>query len=537
VGFHSLIPRFIVAIGLIALPALLPAVAQEAAPADPRLVRIDSGAAIGRERDGVRLWLGIPYAAPPVGDLRWRPPRAVTPWEGVRDCEAFGPSCPQPPGFVRDRRGVGTTSEDCLTLNVWSAARDPAERRPVMVWLHGGGFTTGSGSLSYYDGAAFARRGVVLVTINYRLGPFGFFAHPALSVESERGVSGNYGLLDQIAALDWVRRNIAAFGGDPGRVTIFGESAGGASVATLMVSPLAKGLFHRAVVQSGGVSHIDRKLRETWRGRPSLQSRGVALSAQLGCERAEDPLAALRAIPAADLLAASRAEPATFDPERRYGPVVDGYVLPDDPAKLWREGRQHDVPLIAGSTADDGSVFARDGLVRSEFGYRLAAQRVFGPDTDEVLGLFPPDREGEVSATFRRLVTVFAFVAPAREMARAMERVSARAWLYHFTRVTPAGALLGLGAPHGCEIPCVFGNPPAGLPVGKVDRDLSDAMQSYWVAFAATGVPAAKGLPEWPPHDAASDRYLEFGERIAAKSGLHAAECDLFSRLAAARPR
>ncbi|MCU0727651.1 MAG: carboxylesterase family protein [Planctomycetes bacterium] len=496
-------PRLLVVLGLIALKALLPAGAREG-PVDPRLVRIDSGDVLGRERDGMCSWLGIPYAAPPVGDLRWRPPRAVVPWEGVRDCNAFGPSCPQPSGFVRDRRGVGPTGEDCLTLNVWSAAA-PRERRPVMVWIHGGGFTTGSGSLSYYDGAPLARRGVVLVTINYRLGPFGFFAHPALSAESERKVSGNYGLLDQIAALDWVRRNIAAFGGDPGRVTIFGESAGAASVAALMVSPLAKGLFHRAIAQSGGVSGIDRKLRETWRGRLSLESRGGALSAQLGCEKAEDPAAALRAVSAEALLAASRAEPATIDPERRYGPVVDGYVLPDDPVKLWREGKQHALPLIAGSTADDGSVFAREGLVRSEFGYRLAVRRVFGADAEAVLALFPPAREGEVSATFRRLVTISSFVAPAREMARAMERVPAKAWLYHFTRVTPAGRLLGLGAPHGCEIPFVFGNPPAGLPVGEVDRELSEAIQRYWVSFAATGVPAT--------------------------------ECDLFSRHAALRPR
>ncbi len=524
-------PRALLAV-LVLAPLLASRPTQASDPAaDPTVVLVEQGLVSGVVAGGVRAYQGVPYAAPPVGRLRWRPPQAPAAWDGVRPCTAFGPACPQPAGFGEHQTGLPPQSEDCLTLNVWTAAAGPSEARPVLVWIHGGGFTIGASSLPYYDGASLARRGAVVVTINYRLGVFGFYAHPLLSAESGEKVSGNYGLLDQIAALRWVRRNIASFGGDPGRVTVFGESAGSVSVCALMVCPLARGLFHRAIAQSGGVTGIDRRLREEWKGRASLEQRGLAVAAQLGASRAEDPLAALRAVPAGRLLQAAPAEPASFDPERRYGPVVDGYVLPDDPVRLWNEGRQHAVPFVAGSNADDGSVFARPGLVRGEFMYRVLVQRLYGEDAGEVLSLFPPDREGDPPLTLRRLVTIASFVAPARAMVRDMARAPAPAFLYHFTRVNPLAGRLGLGAPHGIEIPYVFGNPPRAIAPEEADLALSDAMQRYWIAFAATGAPRVEGLPEWPLYEAATDRHLEFGTRIAAGSGLYARECDLLTSL------
>ena len=249
-------------------------------------IKITSGLITGQsveKMEDIQVYKGIPYAAPPVGPLRWKAPQPVIPWAGVRVCTQYGPPCPQrklPPPFDRD---YGKTSEDCLTLNVWSGARNPNERRPVMVWIHGGGFYGGSASQPDFDGRVLAREGVVVVTINYRLGVFGFLAHPELTKESEHQVSGNYGLLDQIAALRWVKDNIAAFGGDPNRVTIFGESGGARSVCFLMVSPLAKGLFHRAIVQSGSLYRGIGHLKKSHDGLPPMEMEGVRIAKQLGC--------------------------------------------------------------------------------------------------------------------------------------------------------------------------------------------------------------------------------------------------------------
>jgi para-nitrobenzyl esterase len=516
---------------ILLLALLVPALGQEAPPTDPTLVRIDSGPITGEVGEGVRIYRGLPYAAPPVGPLRWKPPQPVEAWEAPRACTEFGPSCLQPGGYSMGRQRVREQSEDCLTLNVWAPVARAGSKLPVMLWIHGGGSTIGSGSLPVYEGSALARRGVVVVTINYRLGPFGYFAHPLLSKESEEGVSGNYGVLDQIAALEWVRRNAAAFGGDPDRVTIFGESAGSVAVGVLMVVPRAKGLFHRAIGQSGSVGGIDRKLAAAWKGRAPLEERGVSISRSLGCEDDEDPLAALRAVSAEDLLGAARPQPATADPERKYGPVVDGVVLPGPPMELWRAGRQHPVPYLCGSNADDGNVFESNFPVRRPAGYRYVVRKVYGEHAEGVLALFPPDREETLALSVRRLLTVTSFVHGARAMARAMGEVPAKAYLYHFTRVGPAAERLGLGAGHGLEIPYVFGNAGRAMGWTETDRKVSDAMQRYWTAFARHGDPNVEGLPEWPPHEATGDRHLELGDRIRTGSGLYRAECDLLDRI------
>jgi para-nitrobenzyl esterase len=523
-------------ISVLTLLALLAAAATAAEEerATPPTVRTEAGLVRGTLEEGVRVYRGIPYAAPPVGDLRWRPPRPPVPWEGVRDCTEFGPACPQPEMRGRYRSAGGEQSEDCLTLNVWTPAEAATGPLPVLVWIHGGGMTIGSGSMRHYDGRRLASRGAVLVTFNYRLGPFGFFAHPLLSAESEEGVSGNYGLLDQIAALRWVRRNIAAFGGDPACVTIFGESAGAVSVSLHMVTPASKGLFHRAIAQSGGVSGINRRLRARWRKKLSAEEWGVGLEKSLGCDGAEDPLAAMRAVSWPEVLAAADPAPVAVGGRgNKYGPVVDGKVLPDDPVLLWAAGRQHDVPFLAGSNADDGNVFADRLPIRTAEGYRFVVRAAFGENADEVLRLLPVAPDEDPGLALRRLLTVSSFVSQARFLVRCMEKVESPGRLYHFTRVAPAAKRVGAGAAHGFEIPYVFGleTLPRRLDREEGDRRLSDMMQRYWLAFAATGDPNAEGLPPWPEHTAESDIHLELGDRVVTGTGLHRPACDLFHRL------
>ena len=506
----------------------------EGALTDP--IRLDSGlvsgAAVGFAGD-VHVYKGIPFAAPPVGDLRWGPPQPVKPWEGTRACTEFGPWCPQPKPLMG--REMGTQGEDCLYLNVWTPAKSPADKLPVMVWIHGGGHTTGSGASSFYNGEALAREGVVLVTINYRLGPFGYFAHPLLSKESERKVSGNYGLLDQIAALQWVQRNIAAFGGNPGCVTIFGESAGAVSVCRLMVSPLSKGLFHRAIAESGGAQGHNRGLRDTRDGLEPMEKVGERIAESLGCDKAADPLAALRAKTPQELLDASHPTQGLFGKGIRFGPIVDGWALPDDPAALFAAGRQHDVPFMAGSNADEGSVFTRQLPIQRVFGYKWMVRRRFGGHADAVLRLFPAERDEDASAAMSRLVGVSAFVAPARALVRAMERVASPGYLYHFTRVAPIERLKPLGAFHALEIGYVFGTLEGHAGFDEKDKALSQTMRKAWARFAATGDPNGEGLPQWPPYRAETDPYMEFGDAVAPKAGLYKAACDLFDAIQSQR--
>jgi len=502
-----------------------------AAAGDP--IAIEGGKISGIAGGDVHTYKGIPFAAPPVGKLRWRPPQPVPPWEGVRRCTEFGPWCPQPRPLLG--KGLGETSEDCLYLNVWTPAKPADAKLPVMVWIHGGGHTTGSGAASFYEGTRLARQGVVVVTINYRLGPFGYLAHPLLSKESDRGVSGNYGMLDQIAALRWVQRNIAAFGGDPGCVTIFGESAGAVSICRLMVSPLGKGLFHRAIAQSGGAHGRNRHLRKTWYGMEPMEEVGERIAATLGCDQADDVLAALRAVSAEKLLEASRPGQGLFGRGTKFGPVIDGWALPDDPTDLWAAGKQHDVPFMAGSNADEGSIFLRQLPIRRVLGYKLTVRMMFRERADDVLALFPVTRDDEVQAVASRLVGVSAFVAPMRWLARSMAKVDAPGYLYHFTRVAPGSAVKQYGSFHGLEIGYVFGTLKPALGPTPRDWELSKTMSACWTRFAKTGDPNGDGLPEWPAYEAATDRYMEFGDTVEAKAGLHKAACDLFDELAATR--
>lgn len=499
--------------------------------------QLDSGRVSGVlvEKPGaapVRAWKGIPFAAPPVGALRWRAPQPVAPWEGVRACEAFGPVCPQPrvPFFVVP----GPQSEDCLYLNVWSGAADPGAKLPVMVWIHGGSLIFGAGSQGIYDGAALARRGVVVVTINYRLGPFGFLAHPALSKE-QGGTSGNYGLMDQLAALEWVKRNVAAFGGDPACVTIFGESAGGGSVQALLLSPAAKGLFHRAIVQSPVCAAPP--LRGGAPGVESAEAAGERFAAAVGVDPASaDVLVALRAKSPRELLAASGGPPelgATTGVT--FGLCADGALLPDDPVALAAAGKQADVPLLIGTTADEGTLFV--GSIKGRADLTKALEGLFGDQAPAVAEAYPVGSDGEAKRVAARILADAIFVAPTRAFVRARPGFRSKAWLYHFTRAPMAGRLLGLGAHHGCELGYVFEtlDQPGAMGIQPLDRTLAATVSAAWVRFATTGDPSGGDLPAWPAYTAENDAHLVLGDEVQPGAGLRKAQCDLLETVWAAR--
>ncbi len=490
-------------------------------------VQLDSGPIKGVQEGELHAFKGIPYAAPPVGELRWKPPQPVTPWKKVRECTQFGPSCPQPSSGEVFYLDVGATAEDCLYLNVWTPAKSKADRLPVMVWIHGGSFVTGSGSMAVYSGANLASKGVVLVTINYRLGPFGFLAHPALTAESPQRTSGNYGLLDQVAALQWVKRNIAAFGGDPERVTVFGESAGAISILDLLVSPLAHGLFQRAIVQSGilldagfGVS--------TAATLAEAEEAGTKFAERLGISSTGDVLRELRAKSPADLLAAMPGED-LMEGGLVWKPVADGYVLPDLPTRLWLQAEQRPVPLLIGSNADEGNAFL-SGLTASPEEFRRQLAEIFGPLASEAQSLYPVQTSADIVPAFSRMLTEVGFASTARFAARVMSE-SAPAYLYQFTRV-PFGN--PLGAFHGVEIPYVFGNLDMFSALGQiqeVDRQLSETLMGYWTRFATTGDPNGDGAVEWPRYSSGEDLHLELGDVIQVGSGLYKEACDLADRV------
>jgi len=500
--------------------------AADALLSDP--LRIEGGEISGQvvEKGDVHAYKGIPFAAPPVGDLRWKPPLPVKPWEGVRACVEFGNWCPQPKPFLG--RELGKLSEDCLCLNVWTPALKRSDKLPVMVWIHGGGFTTGSGGQSYYSGENLAREGVVLVTINYRLGPFGFLAHPALSKESEKGVSGNYGMLDQVAALQWVQKNIAAFGGNPECVTIFGESAGSAGVCRLMVCPLARGLFHRAIAESGGPYGQNRDLREQHGRLAPAEKMGEEIAKALGCDAAPDVLAALRAKSSDEILDAANPSQGLFGKGNKFGPVVDGWVLPDDPGRLWDQGKQAEVPFMAGTNADEGTIFLKQLPVQHVLGYRLTARTLYQDQAEELLKLFPVEKDEDIPAALNKLVTVSAFVSPTRMLVRALAQRHTPAYLYHFTRVPKNKLTDKMGACHAIEIPYVFKTLPRGL--GEQDEKLSEAICRYWANFAKTGDPNGAGLPAWPVYTADKDEHLELGDEIQVKSRLYSEACDALEK-------
>ena len=481
--------------------------------------------------DGLKQYHHIPYAAAPTGNRRWAPPAPVEPWEGVRDASVPGPKCMQPSGQGGSFYGEADfeTSEDCLVVNVWTRAAHEGEALPVMVWIHGGALVTGAGS--DYPGELLSSKGVVLVTANYRLGPFGFVALPELSAEHPRGVSGNQGFRDQVAALEWVRNNIARFGGDPGNVTIFGESAGALSMSVLQASPLANGLFHRVIGQSGGafqpMTFRDRMTSYA----PSAESRGEAFAVALAGEDGDGSLAGLRALSADHVLEVYVNNPTRFD----YGTlaIVDGEVIPDDVSTIYAGGRQADVPVMIGSTADEGTTLHQFIVPRfgeGATGLRAYANAVLPEAGDELADLYPSGTAEEAQASGEALLADVLFTAPMRIWARATEDAASDAYLYWFTWAPPIEEQERYGAFHAAEIGYVFGNLElfGAVPTDE-DRALSDLMATIWTEFARTGSPNGEGLPEWPAYTRENEAYMELGVDTGAKSHIRVEEVALIA--------
>jgi para-nitrobenzyl esterase len=442
----------------------------------------------------VRVYKGIPYAAPPVGDLRWRVPQPAR-WEGVLKADHFSSTCmqsPYPEGSPYRGTDADHISEDCLYLNIWTGANNASERRPVMVWIHGGALTRGSGSTPTYDGENFAEKGVVLVTINYRLGVFGYFAHPELSKESGRNASGNYGFLDQVAALQWVQRNIEKFGGDPRRVTVFGESAGSWSVNFLVASPIARGLFQRAIGESGANLARVQSLADA-------EQAGVKFAGSMGAQS----IAELRAKPAGELLRAQRAPSGN----------IDGYFLPTDVSTIFSTGRQNDVPTVIGFNADEGTAFTPD-TVRAE-GFEAQVKSRYGDQADAFLAIYPANTDKQARASAAAVFRDQTFGWEMRTWARMQSKTGkSKVYLYYFSKVPPGPFGARLGVYHASEIAYVFGNLGETSLSQEDHRKLSGIMQSYWVNFANFGDPNGHGLPRWPNYQEKADVAIELGDNV-----------------------
>ncbi len=491
------------------------------------VIRVEGGLISGVATDGVRSFKGIPFAAPPAGDLRWKPPQPVIPWTGVRKCDVFGPQCPQAP-YPQTSMYYSPPqkqSEDCLYLNVWTSAR-AGERRPVMVWIHGGALTRGSGANRVYDGTALAKKGVVLVTVNYRLGVLGYLAHPELTAESVNHSSGNYGVLDQIAALKWVQKNIARFGGDPSRVTIFGESAGSWSVNALVASPLARGLFHRAIGQSGGSFGRGTYLKEDRGGLPSAEKIGAAFAKAAGA----DSIKALRALSAEKIIDVfnNDAEGRKF----RTQPNVDGWVLPDEIRNLFAQRKHNDVPVIVGSNADEMTTLTAPAIVpRTMEEYRKRVEALYGEMIKEFDSLYPAKSDEDIARAYLGSLRDMSFTGPMRTWARMTATGRAKAYLYFFSRVPPNPNSKRLGAYHAGEIAYVFNNlNRENQLLQEADHKLADMMSSYWVNFATSGDPNGKGLPRWTAYDRDKEPYLDFGDAVQLRNHLLKDQLDFIER-------
>jgi para-nitrobenzyl esterase len=507
---------------LVILSVLVLLVSTQTLRARLDVVKVDTGSLSGLPRPGgVTAYLGVPFAAPPVGDLRWRPPQAAARWDGVRKADAFGTSCMQnQPGsrlpWTEEFMTQGPIGEDCLFLNVWTAAKNPNARLPVMFWIYGGGFNEGSSSVAVYDGTELAKKGVVVVSVNYRVGPLGFLVHPELTRESEHHSSGNYGVLDQFAALQWVHRNIAAFGGDPNQVTVFGQSAGALSVMSLMRSPLARGLFARAIGQSGpgllgrnalgaGATLADREAA----GAKYIDSKGAKT------------LAEMRALPAGAFFAAAGGRGGVTVSN---SPVNDGWVLT-------AAAPADQVPMMAGFTADD------IGVASAGFGaqakpsaatYQSDAQRIYGDQAAAFLKLYPVVSDADLPLAQK---------AAGRDRARValdlwaaeQQKASRRVYTYFFDRPIPWPAHPEFGAFHTGEVPYVFMTiDRLDRPWEPADRTLADTVSSYWVNFAKKGDPNGSGLPRWPEYTPGSHITMRLGAKVGTMSVAEPPKLDFF---------
>ncbi len=507
-------------LSVLTLGTLLAAVSLAAIP-DP--VKTDSGSVSGTSNQdaSVRMFKGIPFAAPPVGDLRWKVAQPAAKWDGIKMATEFSPTCSNGAGGGRGGRGGAPkggdakggapkgdaakggaprggapagpgASEDCLYVNVWTPAKAAGDKLPVMIWTYGGGFTGGSGSDNWYDGEALAKKGIVVVTYNYRLGTFGFFAHPDLVSESAHHTTGNYAMTDMLAALRWVQKNIAAFGGDPRKVTIDGESAGAIAVAAMVGSPEFKGLFVRAAAQSGA-----------WMGLSIAKQKTMAEAEEQGKKAAgTHTIAELRAMSTADVSQNLRGV--------TTGMLVDGWLIPEDQSITFAKGKQNEVDILVGSNHDEGTFFNAANVTAEQA--KMRAEQTFGSLAPDFLKLYPASTDAEASASgLERSRDEVAWHM--RTWAELESKKGRKAYVYYFTHVPPGGG--ARGATHTAEISYMYGNPRGAVWTDE-DKKLSDVMTSYWANFFATGDPNGKGLPKWDAYNAKTNdgKAMVLGDKV-----------------------
>lgn len=487
-------------------------------------VRLEAGVLEGIQFGPVKnevAFLGVPYAAPPVGMLRWKPPQPVSKWNGTRQATEFGATCPQlPAGWLPTLRW----REDCLYLNIWTTQLAPNAKRPVMVFFHGGSNTGGYSQLTPL-GPTLSRLGLVVVSANYRLGPLGFLAHPALTAESEHHSSGNYGLLDQLQALKWVRENISRFGGNPERVTVMGQSSGAVDICLLMASPMAEGLFQRAIMESGECESTFNEDIRTPIPYSQISGTGEAwgerLGRDLGVADGPDVLQKLRRIPADEILKVW-----SKDQQVHFDAIVDGWIVPEQPAKIFAEGKQMHMPVLVGSNADEATVFGHD-RVRTVGQYKNYLLADTGKYSDEEFQAYPATSDAEVPAQTLKLEND-SFAYGAYSMAQAMSRVGQKVYLYYFTYVE-TGKRARLGAYHGQELDFLSDSFPKDWEHSQDDKELGEIMRAYWVQFAKTGDPNVAGVPPWSAYDARKNECFELGRTIGERP--IAARLDAFERI------
>jgi para-nitrobenzyl esterase len=485
-------------------------------------VRVEQGLLSGLPGSdpSVTVFKGVPFAAPPVGELRWSEPRPPLPWEGVRKADEFCANCTQEMRkelgpWTAEYQPQGAVSEDCLYLNIWTTATSASAKRPVMVYLPGGAFTGGSGNVPVYNGEGLAKRGLVVVTVNYRVGVLGFLAHPELTKESKHNSSGNYGLLDQVAALVWLKKNIAAFGGDPDRVTIMGQSAGAMSVHCLISSPLAKGLFVRAIAQSGfGMQHGPAE------NLTSAEQTGVRFAEA----KSAPSLTVLRAMPVAELMA-------LVDGDFHFLPIVDGWFLPKRMEEILAAGEQNDVPTLTGWVADEGSFSDNYGKTPAEE-FRKQVEQEAGIHANEILRLYPTSTEPETAESqiaFAREGYVFSEYLWA---AKRNETARTNVFTYLFTHRQPGATKERFMTFHSSELPYVFDNlSQSDRPWTEEDRRIAEIVSGYWTNFVATGDPNGKGLPNWPAFSDGRMQTMELGDRMAPRPIADNEKLELFRRI------
>lgn len=495
-------------------------------PPGPTVIMTDKGAVEGTKLDVSRAFLGIPFAAPPVGDLRWKPPVDAAAWSGTKSAMAYGHDCPQVD--LMTGKPAKDPVEDCLFLNVWTPLSAPSKPVPVMVFIHGGGFVVGSAAGQTTVGANLAAIGTVVVAMNYRLGPFGFLEHTALAAEANQPAAPSYGLLDQRAALQWVKRNIAAFGGDPNNVTIFGESAGGTSVCAQLAMPNSRGLFHRAIVESGPcgafvVSTAAAALKQ-----------GDDFAMALGCT----DLQCMRGKSTAEVAAALMVRPALLgSPGVGWTPTIDGTELPKGPNDAFASGGAAPVPVMLGTNKDEGTLFTH--LWRLAYNADITEQQVLdamailysAQQIQSIRAKYPVASYPSIPAWGAVMLSDSLFICPTRQGARALSSHGSATYLYHFTYPFNPPLFPNLGASHSFELPFVFGTTLGGRNIGDDERPTSDAIMGYWTRFARTGDPNGAGSPMWPRYDTATDTHIVLDSTITTGTGLKRDACDFWDKL------